>query len=259
MNLINIKNLLRKILIEEKISEKFIIIHSSLIPLGILSLKNIKTFWTIFEEINNNKYTIIMPSFTFKIGRKKKWDYKNTKSEMGLLTEYFRKNKAYKRSIHPFHSICFNGPLEKLIPDHLCSSSFGKKSVWEWLCNRKDVLNLSIGLGLAGGATFVHYAEEISSVPYREFINLNNSVINRKGKLLSKKFTYFARKITKEIEGVNDWQSVEKDLIKNKILIKKKYKNIIYSKMNTYNATDYIYNKLQENSCYLGHMKKIIK
>ena len=259
MDLINIKNLLHKILIEEKIEEKFIIIHSSLIPLGILSLKNIKTFWKIFEEINNNKYTVIMPSFTFKIGRKKKWEYKNTKSEMGLLTEYFRKNIAYKRTIHPFHSICFNGPLEKLIPDHFSSSSFGKKSVWEWLCKRKDVLNLSIGLGLAGGATFVHYAEEISSVPYREFINLYNPVFDKKGILVPKKFTYYARKITKEVEGVNDWNIVEKDLIKNKILIKKKYKNLIYSKMNTHTATDYIFNKLQKNSNYMGYMKKLIK
>ena len=61
-----------------------------------------------------------------------------------------------------------------------------KKSVWEWLCKRKDVLNLSIGLGLAGGATFVHYAEEISSVPYREFINLYNPVFDKKEYLYQK-------------------------------------------------------------------------
>ena len=83
------------------------------------------------------------------------WDYKNTKSETGSLTEFFRDKISQKRTIHPIHSVSIFGPNYKDIPDHNCKSSFGLGSTWEWLSNNKNVCNLSMGIGLNGGAIFV--------------------------------------------------------------------------------------------------------
>ena len=252
--------IIKKIFLDEKIKENFIILHTSLIPFKIKSLEEVKLFWSILDKVIKNKYTIIMPSFSFNLGKKRTWDYKTTKSEMGIFTEYFRKKIAVKRSIHPFHSITCYGPLSNRIPDHISQTSFGKKSTWEWLCKRKDVINISIGTGLAGGATFVHYAEEMAEPPYRKFIDLNCKVYNREGKRLEKKYRFFARKMTKTFSAINYWKPVENDFINNNIMKRKIInKIIITTKMNTYEATEFLSKRLKDNIFYMGNYEKNTK
>tara|TARA_A100001015_G_scaffold122400_1_gene135693 strand:- start:5332 stop:6099 length:768 start_codon:yes stop_codon:yes gene_type:complete len=255
MNIRRIETILKKIF-DDKIKENFIILHSSLVPFEVTSLEEVKIFWKILNQIVHNKFTIIMPSFSLRV--KKNWYQNRTKSEMGLLTEYFRGKIATQRSIHPLHSVSMYGPHLKLIPKKISSSSFGKNSIWEWLCNRKDVLNISLGMGLAGGATFVHYAEELFKPPYRNLINLKLTVYDHNEKKINKRFSFFARKKNKYYEGVNYWKPVEKNLISSKIMTKKSfYRKIIYTKMNTFEATRFLKKKLKKNIFYMGKLKKI--
>ena len=273
MNAKEISKIIEKIFFNEKIKENFIILHTSLIPFRIKSLKEVKLFWNILDKVIKNKYTVIMPSFSFNIWKKKIWDYKTTESEMGLLTEYFRKKIAVKRSIHPLHSITCYGPLSNKIPDHISQTSFGKKSTWEWLCKRKDVINISIGTGLAGGAAFVHYAEEMARPPYRKFIDLNYKVFDSNGKRLGKNYRFFGLKIANKNKSLgfvnyrkaetyssaNYWGPVEKDLINNSIMKKRVINKIIVTtKMNTYQATKFLSKRLKDNIFYMGSYKKNI-
>ena len=252
-----VKKIIKKVFDEKKIEEKFIILHTSLIPFKVTSLKEVKIFWKILSQSTRGKFTIIMPSFSLR--NKKNWYLKTTKSEMGILTEYFRKKIATRRSIHPFHSVSMYGPHVKLIPKKISSSSFGKNSIWEWLCNRKDVLNISLGVSLgSGGATFVHYAEELFKPPYRKLINLKLAVYDQNKKKIDKRFSFFARKKNKYYAGVNYWKPVEKNLISSKIMTKKTfYGKIIFTKMNTFEATRFLKKKLKKNIFYMGKLKKI--
>lgn len=256
MNIRRVKIILKKIFDDKKIKENFIILHTSLVPFEVTSLKEVKIFWKILNQIVHNKFTIIMPSFSLRV--KKNWYQNRTESEMGLLTEYFRGKIATQRSIHPLHSVSMYGPHLKLIPKKISSSSFGKNSIWEWLCNRKDVLNISLGMGLAGGATFVHYAEELFKPSYRNLINLKLAVYDHNEKKINKRFSFFARKKNKYYEGVNYWKPVEKNLINSKIMIKKTFHGkIIFTKMNTFEATRFLKKKLKKNIFYMGKLKKI--
>jgi len=258
MNLKETSDLLKKIFLKEKIKEKFLILHISLIPFNIKSLNDVEIFWKILKKNIKNKFTIIMPSFSLRMKKNEKWEYHKTKSEMGLLSEYFRKKIASKRSIHPFHSVCLFGPLYKKIPSHQSNSSFGKGSVWEWLCNNKQVLNVSIGISLAGGATFVHHSEEISKVPYRKYIKISNQVFNEKNLRIKKNFSFFGRVITSQKEGTNDWEKVERDLISSKIMKKKFFRGkIIYTKTNVYAANKFLLKKLKKNLFYMGQFKSL--
>ena len=239
----------REFLQSLKITEKYIILHVKLIEYPSL-IYNINNFWRNLKMgIGKNK-TFIVPTFNLNFIKKKKWNKKQTPSKSGYFSEFFRKEISQKRTNNPIHSVCIYGKRLKQIPEHTSASSFGKGSIWEWISNSKDVCNLSIGVGVHGGATFFHYCEEFLNVNYRFKKKFSGTIIldNKKKK---KRFSYFARKINKKKKIENDWTACEKDLIKNRILIKKKFDNILFFKMNTYKASHLIIDKLKKKPNYL--------
>lgn len=227
------------------ISEDIIIIHSRMIPFKIRS-SDVKNICEELLQFLGKDKTIIMPAFTYSFSRKKSWHYHKSKSEAGVLTEFFRQNIAESRTIHPVHSVSiFNN---KYNLTHQSDSSFGQGSIWEFLC-KNNVCNLSIGIGLHGGGTICHYPEEFNNVYYREFINLDGKVFDKNNELVKKKFKYFTRKRSLNIE--NSWNKCETDLIKNSILNIKFYKNIPVCTMNTKKASEFIIKKLLIDKNYL--------
>ena len=250
-------NIIDKALKLLDIKENFIIIHSNLLAFFKKTYHTPERVWEIIYSNYKDK-TIIMPAFTFLINKKKKviWDYKNTKSETGSLTEFFRDKISQKRTIHPIHSVCIFGPNYKDIPDHNCKSSFGLGSTWEWLSNNKNVCNLSMGIGLNGGATICHYPEQKHKVDYRYFKYFEAKIIDEKKNFSLKKYSYYTRINNKKFEGINNWKKCESDLINNKILKQIKINEIIFQKMNCYKAVNFISNKLSKNPYYIGKLKK---
>ena len=75
------------------IKEKHIIIHSDITGLVFKNFSVKKLWEIIFHSFGFNK-TYIFPTFTFCFNKKKIWDYYKTKSETGILSEYFRTNVA---------------------------------------------------------------------------------------------------------------------------------------------------------------------
>ena len=128
-------------------------------------------------------------------------------------------------------------------------SSFGKGSIWEWICNSNEVCNLSLGLDLEGGATFCHYSEELMKVNYRKYIKLKTKVFGKKNVRIDKQFLYFGRK-----KGFyNNWNKCEKDLLKNSLIKKYIFSENNYSilKMNTSLVTKFLIKKIKKNKLYL--------
>jgi len=240
-----------KIFKNTKIKEEFIIIHSDIVSLAFNNFSLEKLWQIIFDGLGNDK-TFIFPTFTFN--RNKIWSYHESKSETGILSEYFRKNIATKRTVHPIHSVSIFGKNFKEIPNHNCSSSFGKGSIWEWLCTNKNVCNLSLGVKLDGGASICHFPEELIGVNYREYIEIKDKIYGYNKKLIKKKFSYYARKINKAGEGFNNWANCERDLLKAKIMKRKFYFQNRYpiSVMNTREASQFIISRLKKNSSYIG-------
>jgi aminoglycoside N3'-acetyltransferase len=243
-----LKSFLNKI----HIKEDFIIIHSDITGL-VFPKFNLAELWKIIFDVFGHDKTYIFPAFSFNTNKKNIWSYNKTKSDAGILSEYFRKQISSTRTVHPVHSVCFFGKNENKIPIKYCSTSFGKNSFWEWACNNKNVCNISLGLELQGGATFCHYAEEYCRVPYRKFVDLNFLVKDKKNNLIKKKYKYFARNIISDTKVANDWDRVQKILIHKKLL--KVYKNEIPKfkilKMNTFKVTNFLINKIKKDPNFL--------
>lgn len=236
-----------------KIKENFVIIHSDVVGLEFENFSLSRLWEAIFFGIGSNK-TYLLPTFSFS--KNKMWDYYSTPSETGVLSEYFRKKISSKRTMHPIHSLAIYGKDANDIPNHNCKSSFGRGSVWEWLCKNKSVCNLSLGVKLEGGATICHYPEEYLKVNYRQYIPLKVKIIDKNKKIINSQYTYYARIINKKSEGNNNWIQCEDDLLKSKILSRKNFFKNQYpiSVMNAFKATNFIIKKLKKDPEYLGQL-----
>ena len=230
-----------------KIKENFIIIHSDITGLFFKNF-SLEKLWKLIQKSLGDNKTYIFPTFTLH-NKYNSWSYKRSKSECGALSEYFRKKIATRRTIHPIHSVAIYGKNQSKVPNHNSKSSFGKGSTWEWLCNSKDVCNLSLGLNLNGGGTFCHYSEEKNKISYREFKSIKLSIKGKNDKIIKKNFRYFSRS-----KGIrNNWNKCEKDLINEKLLKKFKFKENDYQiiKMNTFKVINFISKKIKKDNYYL--------
>jgi aminoglycoside 3-N-acetyltransferase len=154
---------LKKIGIKEGDS---VLVHSSLSKIGFVAGGAQAVIESIFETIGTSG-TLLFPAFPAK-GRNKDhleehpfFDIKNTPSQMGKITEYFRKQDHVYRSFHPTDSICAKGPLA----EYYTNSHFGQltpyneNSPFRKLCNKQGKI-LMLGTTLNGACTNLHTLED---------------------------------------------------------------------------------------------------
>lgn len=185
-------------------------IHSSMLKFGLFE-EGLDGFMEVLYEVLGAQSSIVMPAFTFK-NRDNIWRSNESRSQMGALTEHFRRNFAEGRSCHPLHSVCYSGPISSEVSPLMSLSSFGDDSVFKFLVNN-EALNLSFGTDFVGGASYLHLAEEQESIFYRAFVNLDLEVYDADNRLINHQFKYFARSI--DVHGVeykNEWAGLENAL-----------------------------------------------
>ncbi len=99
--------------------------------------------------------TLVMPAFVLggrdynplAYYRTRSFDVKRTPSEMGLLTEIFRRTPGVQRTLHPTHSLSALGPLAPHFSaqHHLASTPSGRGTPFETMATHRTVI---IGLGV---------------------------------------------------------------------------------------------------------------
>ena len=236
----------------KSIPGEVVVIHSSLLNFGLPEggIENLCN--EIIESLGRN-VTIIMPTFTFLIPENNTWDWHKTKSEMGAVTEFFRKEIADFRTLHPIHSVAISGPEAKELSKSISSSSFGPNSIWKELSIRNDVCNISFGIGMVGGATFLHYVEEQAKVHYRSYVPINRKVLDKEGIDVKEDFTYFAKMERNGKFAENSWEQVSQDLKREKLVetihLTPEFQ---VSLMNVGVTCRYVGEEIAKNSNYLG-------
>jgi aminoglycoside 3-N-acetyltransferase len=114
--------------------------------------------------------TLVMPAFVLggRLYDKKQYfsthafDVKRTPSEMGLLTEVFRRTPGVMRSLHPTHSVCAIGPLaqELTATHHLASTRTGGGTPFGIMTQRPTAI-VGLGIEYYRCVTHTHTAEDI--------------------------------------------------------------------------------------------------
>jgi len=126
--------------------------------------------------------TLAMPAFFFGgsdydavhyYRQKPVFDSRKTPSQMGLLSELFRRHKGVSRSLHPTHSVCALGPLAEELTGrhHLDPYGCGQDSPFGVMDSHRTII-VGLGLPYFRCLTHVHYAEQFMGnefpVSYRE-------------------------------------------------------------------------------------------
>jgi aminoglycoside 3-N-acetyltransferase len=115
--------------------------------------------------------TLAMPAFFFGTPERSyreyyrqypRFDARRTPSQMGLVTELFRRRPGVVRSLHPTHSVCAFGPLanELCATHHLDSCACGAFSPFGIMGLHKTII-LGLGVEYYRALTQVHSMEEI--------------------------------------------------------------------------------------------------
>jgi aminoglycoside 3-N-acetyltransferase len=149
-----------------------LLVHCSLSKIGFVNGGSKEVVAALREVIGNNG-TLLFPTFA-AAGRNKThleehpfFDIKNTPSQMGVVTEYFRKLDRVYRSFHPTDSVSAMGPLA----EYYTNTHFGQLtpynefSPFRKLCEKKGKI-LMLGTTLNGACTNLHTLEDAVNFKY---------------------------------------------------------------------------------------------
>ena len=159
--------------ISSKMDGKFdiLMVHSSLNNMIPMYIGNPgKLLSMLITYCKKNDITLVMPTLfdgsnfqakKFYENGKNIFDVRKTISEMGILSEMFRRTEGTKRSIHPTHSVCALGPLASKLTKshHLSTTSCGDGTPFGEMIKYRTMI---LGIGTkADTLTQVHSAEDL--------------------------------------------------------------------------------------------------
>jgi aminoglycoside 3-N-acetyltransferase len=146
-----------------------------------------------------------MPTFTlsFQPLDKAVLDMVNSKSEVGIITEVFRKRPGVIRSEHLVHSVAVWGKRAKeVLGDGILPC--GKGSPFEFML-KNNAWNLFLGAGM-NSCTSLHKVEEFLGVPYRYYKEYPGSFVIRPD---GTKIPSRSKEYVKHPGFLNDFEKIE--------------------------------------------------
>ena len=191
-----------------------IFVHSSVSAFGKLSTFDteflLKTLINSLKESVGDNGTLILPTFTYSFLKNEPYDKTNSKSKVGTLTEYFRKQPDVSRTVHPNHSVAIWGKhkseLLKIGKDTFDNASiFGK-------LHKLDGKIVFFGAPFQS-CTYVHHIEQMHGVPYRYMKKIRGKIIDS-DKEYEDEFTFYV----KYVVFFTQLSNLEKYLIEKKLL-----------------------------------------
>jgi len=197
-----------------------IFVHADVSKFGKLSgFKNRNEFLCVMSNSLKASVgesgTIIMPTFTYSFTKNEIYDPQRTASTVGVLTEYFRKQKDTLRTTHPIFSVALWGKRKGYFSSDLSKDCFGQGSIFE-KAHKKNAKIFFFGAPFQS-CTFVHYMEQLFNVPYR-FYKTFTGKIKLRGKLYEDKYGYFVKYLNKNVKL--DLTRFKNYLLENKLIKK---------------------------------------
>lgn len=124
-----------------------------------------------------NVENIIVPTYTFSFCNHEDFDIQNTKSSMGVFTEFFRKQPEAVRSHDPLMSVALIGQ-DKTIINNIGQNSLSNNSTYDLLHKKGETKFLFLGNTISSCFTFSHYVETVLQVPYRYKKSFTGNIID---------------------------------------------------------------------------------
>ena len=156
---------------------------------------------------------LFFPSFNYSFFKNKIYNVNDDKSEVGILSEFFRLKRSSWRSKVPVYS--FSGEINIDISENAIMDPFDERSFFNFL-NSSNSCMIHYGSSF-GSTTLIHYVERISnSLNYRYDKMFNGSLIDEESFIKEVSMKYHVRPLGHNFDY--DWKNLEKDLIDENIL-----------------------------------------
>lgn len=166
-----------------------LLVHSSYSAIGKNEKGPAAVIQTLLDTIGPSG-TLLMPCFNggqqfSQATENKTFEIQHTPSQLGIITEIFRKEFPVRRSLHPTHSVIGMGPLANEILDghEKCLISTGLGSPFDKLKKHKAKI-LLLGVNHTSN-TFLHHVENVLGAPTisknkytMKLIDYQNNLIN---------------------------------------------------------------------------------
>ena len=120
--------------------------------------------------------TLVLPTFTHSATKGEVYNVQQTKSDVGLLTEFFRKRPGVKRSLNPIFSVAACGSKADVFSRSSANDCFGHDSCFGLIYKYNSWI-FTLGCSF-DRITFIHYLDQIASVDHRYFKTFPATVLN---------------------------------------------------------------------------------
>ncbi len=139
--------------------------------------------------------TLLIQSFTWDFCRGNGFDYYNSKSEVGALSNYVLENrKDFKRTKHPIYSFLVWGAKQDFFVSLDNQDAWGMGSPFAYFREFK-AKQLLVACEPLAGMTFLHFVEQWTGVPYRHPKYFFGKYIDEAGKEEVRTYSMYVRDI----------------------------------------------------------------
>jgi len=162
-----------------------VFIESDLACLGLYEVNDfdriVSDHYMALRELVGYEGTIVVPTFsTYLCNSDTPYDSMQTRSEMGMLSEYIRQLPGAVRSYHAFTSYAAVGLEAQGLCQNVSYLAYGPESVMDRMIER-DSLFVSIGLQPHDTCSTVHQTEMVMGAPYRYIKEFQHAVVTDSG------------------------------------------------------------------------------
>jgi aminoglycoside 3-N-acetyltransferase len=149
---------------------EIVMVHCSLNDLQPMYVDGVRELLDALIDLCGAERTLAMPAFFFGpdgdpvayYRQRPVFDVRRNPSEMGLLSELFRRLSDARRSLHPTASVSARGPLAEALTarHHEAGTTFGEGTPFGTMAERRTAI-VGIGIDYFRCLTQVHAAEDL--------------------------------------------------------------------------------------------------
>lgn len=167
--------------------------------------------------------TILIRTFNWDFCHGVPFNYKTTRSRVGVLGNVALKRADFKRTKHPLYSWCVWGKEQKFLTEIDPADSFGDDSIFAIL-EEKNAKFLRIGDLQGDSLTCVHLWEERAKLPVRYIKQFTGQYIDADGSYAEKTYSMFVRDL--DYRFIGEREHIEKKLNEKEVVARYQYDGV---------------------------------
>lgn len=223
-------------------------IHSDVmfgnVPKDFNKKEYMRTLCSVLSELN---VQIVVPTFTYSFCNHEDFDVRKSRTSMGALSEFIRKQDGRYRTLDPLLSLSVPETLKEKFST-VSEHSLGKGSGLDIIHSLDGVKFLFFGAKQGECFTYLHYIEKMLDVPYRYNQEFSGTVIDYDGNSTEK--TQYIHTHCYGVKIPENYDYFEDELIQKGKVKKIRLGNSFVSCLSEKDAYEQITDKISKDPFY---------